>query len=145
MTKRSPFRYFKTSPEFIRLAIIMYARFPLSQCNVEDLLHGLLASALSLTLALPSFAQDVADRIFTGGPVLTMNDVRPRAEALIAAVHLAGTNTRRVKRALFGLFQGASGQGRRQPRLAEGEGRRGCVSDGSGQTRSMLLDIPEEK
>ena len=27
-----------------------------------------------------------------------------RAEALIAAVHLAGTDTRRVKRALFGLF-----------------------------------------
>ncbi len=29
------------------------------------------------------------------------------AEALIAAVYLAGTNTRRVKRALFGLFEGA--------------------------------------
>jgi putative transposase len=33
-----------------------------------------------------------------------------RAEALIAAVYLAGTNTRRVKRALFGLFQGAIGK-----------------------------------
>lgn len=30
-----------------------------------------------------------------------------KAEALIASVYLAGTNTRRVKRALFGLFQGA--------------------------------------
>ncbi len=30
-----------------------------------------------------------------------------KAEALIAAVYLAGTNPRRVKRALFGLFQGA--------------------------------------
>lgn len=30
-----------------------------------------------------------------------------KAEALIAAVYLAGTNTRRVKRALFGLFAGA--------------------------------------
>jgi putative transposase len=30
-----------------------------------------------------------------------------KAETLIAAVHLAGTNTRRVKRALFGLFEGA--------------------------------------
>ena len=29
------------------------------------------------------------------------------AEALIAAVYLSGTNTRRVKRALFGLFDGA--------------------------------------
>ena len=30
-----------------------------------------------------------------------------KAEALIASVYLAGTNTRRVKRALFGLFEGA--------------------------------------
>jgi putative transposase len=39
MTERSPFRYFKTSPEIIRLAVIMYIRFPLSLRNVEDLLH----------------------------------------------------------------------------------------------------------
>jgi putative transposase len=39
MTKRSPFRYFKTSPEVIRLAVMMYVRFPLSLRNVEDLLH----------------------------------------------------------------------------------------------------------
>jgi putative transposase len=30
-----------------------------------------------------------------------------KAEALITAVYLSGTNTRRVKRALFGLFDGA--------------------------------------
>ena len=39
MKKRSPFRYFKTSPEIIRLAVIMYVRFPLSLRNVEDLPH----------------------------------------------------------------------------------------------------------
>ncbi len=39
MTKRSPFRYFKTSPEIIRLAVMMYVRFPLSLQNVEVLLH----------------------------------------------------------------------------------------------------------
>ena len=39
MTKRRPFRYFKTSPEIIRLAVMMYVRFPLSLRNVEDLLH----------------------------------------------------------------------------------------------------------
>ena len=39
MTKRSPFRYFKTSPEVIRLAVMMYVRFPLSLRNVEDLLR----------------------------------------------------------------------------------------------------------
>jgi putative transposase len=39
MTKPSPFRYFRTSPEIIRLAVMMYVRFPLSLRNVEDLLH----------------------------------------------------------------------------------------------------------
>jgi putative transposase len=39
MTKLSPFRYFKTPPEIIRLAVMMYVRFPLSLRNVEDLLH----------------------------------------------------------------------------------------------------------
>ena len=39
MTKHSPFRYFKTSPEIIRLAVMLYVWFPLSLRNVEDLLH----------------------------------------------------------------------------------------------------------
>ncbi|MBL6930304.1 MAG: IS6 family transposase [Rhodospirillales bacterium] len=39
MTKSNPFRYFITSPEIIRLAVMMYVRFPLSLRNVEDLLH----------------------------------------------------------------------------------------------------------
>jgi putative transposase len=37
MTK-SPFRYFKTSPEIIRLAVMMYIRYPLSLRQVEDML-----------------------------------------------------------------------------------------------------------
>ena len=36
---KNPFRYFKTSPEIIRLAVMMYVRFPLSLRQVEDLLH----------------------------------------------------------------------------------------------------------
>ena len=39
MPSPSPFKYFKTSPEIIRLAVMMYIRFPLSLRNVEDLLH----------------------------------------------------------------------------------------------------------
>jgi putative transposase len=39
MPHRSPFRYFLTSPEIIRLAVMMYIRFPLSLRIVEDLLH----------------------------------------------------------------------------------------------------------
>ena len=34
----SPFRYFNSSPEVIRLVVMMYVRFPLSLRNVEDLL-----------------------------------------------------------------------------------------------------------
>ncbi len=37
--KRTPFRYFKTSPEIIRLAVMLYVRFSLSLRNAEDLLH----------------------------------------------------------------------------------------------------------
>jgi transposase-like protein len=36
MTECSPFRYFKTSPEFIRLAVMLYVRFQLSLRNVEQ-------------------------------------------------------------------------------------------------------------
>jgi putative transposase len=39
MRKRSRFRYFKTSLEIIRLAVMLYVRFPLSLRNVEDLPH----------------------------------------------------------------------------------------------------------
>jgi putative transposase len=39
MSKPNPFKWFKTSPEIIRLAVMLYVRFPLSLRNVEDLLH----------------------------------------------------------------------------------------------------------
>ena len=39
MTIPDMFKYFKTSPEIIKLAVMMYVRFPLSLRNVEDLLH----------------------------------------------------------------------------------------------------------
>jgi putative transposase len=37
MTQRSQFRYFKTSPDIIRLAVVFFIRCPLSLRNVEDL------------------------------------------------------------------------------------------------------------
>ena len=39
MTKPASFKYFKTGPEVIRLAVMLYIRFPLSLRHVEDLLH----------------------------------------------------------------------------------------------------------
>jgi len=37
MIRCSPFKWFKTSPEIIGLAVMLYARFPLSLRNVQDL------------------------------------------------------------------------------------------------------------
>ena len=39
MTKADPFNGFHSSPEIIRLAVMMYVRFLLSLRNVEDLLN----------------------------------------------------------------------------------------------------------
>ena len=38
-TPDDPFRWFDSSPEVIRLVVMMYVRYPLSLRNVEDLLH----------------------------------------------------------------------------------------------------------
>src|SRR6202142_4518390 len=38
MAMSNPFRYFNSSPEVIRLVVMMYVRYPLSLRNVEDLL-----------------------------------------------------------------------------------------------------------
>jgi len=38
MSKPNPFRYFRTSREITRLAVMMYVSFPLSLRNFEDLL-----------------------------------------------------------------------------------------------------------
>ena len=35
----NPFRYFNSSPEVIRLTVMMYIRYPLSLRQVEDILH----------------------------------------------------------------------------------------------------------
>ena len=35
---KDPFRYFNSSPEVIRMAVMLYIRYPLSLRNVEDLL-----------------------------------------------------------------------------------------------------------
>lgn len=39
MSKIDPFKYYKTSPEIIKLAVQYYVRYPLSLRNVEDILY----------------------------------------------------------------------------------------------------------
>jgi len=61
----SPFRYFNSSPEVIRLVMMMYVRFPLSLRNVEDLLFERGIDICYETLRLwwnrfgPLFAADI--------------------------------------------------------------------------------------
>ena len=61
----SPFRYFNSSPEIIRLAVMMYVRFPLSLRNVEDLLFERGIDVCHETVRLwwnrfgPMFAADI--------------------------------------------------------------------------------------
>ena len=50
MTEHSPFYYFKISPEGIRLAVMLYVRFPLSLRNVEDLFYEHVTNKMSQTL-----------------------------------------------------------------------------------------------
>lgn len=35
---KNPFRYFRSSPDVIRMVVMLYVRYPLSLRNVEDLL-----------------------------------------------------------------------------------------------------------
>jgi putative transposase len=61
----NPFRYFKTSPEIIRLAVMMYVRFPPSLRNVEDLLHERSVDICHVTVSYwwnrfgPLFAREI--------------------------------------------------------------------------------------
>ena len=72
MTRTSPFRYFKTSREIIRLAVMMYVRFPLSLRNVEDLLHERGIDISHETVRFwwirfgPKFAAEIRKRRVTG-------------------------------------------------------------------------------
>ena len=61
----SPFRYFHSSPEVIRMAVMLYVRYPLSLRNVEDLLFKLGIDILHEAVRMwwnrfgPMFAADI--------------------------------------------------------------------------------------
>ena len=61
MNNPSPFRYFKTSPEIIRLAVMLYVRFPLLLRNVEDLLHE---SGIDISHEAARFRWNLFGRMF---------------------------------------------------------------------------------
>ena len=61
----NPFRYFRSSPEVIRMAVMLYVRYPLSLRNVEDLLFERGIDICHETVRLwwnrfgPMFAEDI--------------------------------------------------------------------------------------
>ena len=66
----------------------------------------------------------VAPGSSAGAQVLRNYQHRTRAaDALIAGAYVAGTNTRRVRRAVRSVFGGRHGE----PSVAQGEGRLGCM------------------
>ena len=74
---KNPFRYFKTSPEIIRLTVMMYIRFPLSLRQVENLLHERGIDTCHETVRLwwnrfgPTFASEIKKKRsaqMRGGP-----------------------------------------------------------------------------
>jgi putative transposase len=84
MTNRSPFRYFKTSPEIIRLAVMLCIRFPLSLPNVDDLLHKRGIEISHETAGYwwnrfgPMFAVNIQKGLFGFVRILARNYQRPR-------------------------------------------------------------------
>ena len=72
MPRLSPFRYLKTRLEVIRLAVMLYIRFPLSLRNVEDLLHERGIDISHETVRFwwhrfgPMFASDIRKRRIEG-------------------------------------------------------------------------------
>ena len=72
MIERSPFRYFQTSLDIIRLAVMIYVRLPLSLGNVEDLLRERDLEVSHETVRLwwmrfgPMFAADIRRKRVSG-------------------------------------------------------------------------------
>ena len=72
MTKHAPFKYFKTSPEILRLVVKIFVRFPLSLRNVGDLLHERAVDVSQETIRYwwhrfgPMFASEIRKRRIEG-------------------------------------------------------------------------------
>ena len=83
---QNPFRYFNSSPEVIRLVVMMYIRYPLSLRNVEDLLFERGIDICHETVRLwwnrfgPMFAAEIRRSAFSGcGPTPTGAGISTRS------------------------------------------------------------------
>ena len=94
----------------------------------------LMGSFGPVTVRVPRARLEASDGKTVEGKNATIPAYQRRtkqADALIAGAYLAGTNTRRVRRALAALFGGAVGKDTVSrvwhKVLAQGEGRLGCL------------------
>ena len=84
MIQRSPLGYFKTSPDIIRFAVMLYIRLPLSLRNFEDLLHERGIDVSEETMRYwwnrfsPIFDSHIHNGLAGSVRVLTRNYQRPR-------------------------------------------------------------------
>jgi transposase-like protein len=92
MTKRDPFKYFHSSPEVIRLAVMPYLRIPLSLRNVADLLHerGIDISHETVRYCLNCF-----------GPMFAAEIRSMRSLQKLTAVHASVSNHSNQERHLY--------------------------------------------
>src|SRR6201981_1511334 len=99
--------------------------------------RSLLGTFGRVEIAVPRARLDTADGKTTEWKSTALRAYQRRtkqADSLIAGASLAGTNTRRVRRALAAVFGGAVSKslpsrrrGYREPGVAKGEGRLGCL------------------
>ena len=86
----SPFRRFNSSPEVIRLVVLMYVRFPLSLRNVEDLLFERGIDICHETVRLwwnrfgPLFAADIRGRFASERHLVSRQTYKERRSAALA-------------------------------------------------------------
>ena len=70
----SPFRCFNSSPEVIRLVVMMYVRFPLSLQNVENLL---VERGMDICHKTVRLVQLSLKRRMNDGPLTAITDLNP--------------------------------------------------------------------
>jgi hypothetical protein len=144
----SPFRYFNSSPEVIRLVMMMYVRYPLSLRNVEDLLFERGIDICHETVKLwwkrlgpPTFALidfEEIDRMITKIYRRAMTMVRP---LLVCAFVMAGIAPARAgTQSETNIFQLVPGTGA-FAFLMTGGTRASVPSCASANPNSWVVDV----
>ena len=110
---QNPFRYFNSSPEIIRLTVMMYIRYPLSLRQVEDLL----------------FERGIDPHESAAGPARSPAEIWPDRQTVCA---FAAETDELVREAIFSALAGGL--------LAVDHERRVLFINAQGR---VMLEVPE--